>query len=527
MMTRIRMILLLGFVVALGFLLAGNAYAGEYTIHNCPASLQPNFDAGPWQSFGGPLPSAGGFQATCTPGSTLGTAIGWYGGEQSLNINYGVALQSPDQGITIREVRLVWSVAHQSSGSDTFAQVSSDTGVELVASTPYTASASSPTQVSFPTGTHVVRVYSYCSYDDSSNCYFPTSTTPIMKLEGIDTTLEDSNPPTATADGGSLAGSVVSGEATMQFTATDEGSGVREAQLLVDGRPLVTNSYATQCSYTTFAACPQSEADSMTWDTATVANGEHQIALRVTDASGNTQTVDSHTVLVSNATTKTGTTTMSEGPPTPPCVAAPDTQSAITLVAKHDTIATAYRKRAHLRGTLTGPGRKPISDATVEVLARPVTTGAVYAPLGHVRTGASGQFNLTLPPGTSRTVCLRYQQQPGGLYTAALNVTQQVQAGVTLAVNPKDVESNGTIILTGSVLGGYISSAGKVVELQVLYLGSWRVFQTVRTTADGQFTSFYSFLGGLGTFAFRARVRGENDYPYALGYSNPVRVRAG
>lgn len=526
MMTRTSMILPSAFVVALGLLLAGNAYAGEYTIHNCPASLQTNFDAGPLQSFGGPVPGAGGFQAMCTPGSTLGTAIGWYGSEQSFNTNYGVALESPDQGITIREMRIVWSVAHQSSGSDTYAQVTSDTGVELIATTPYTASASSPTQVSFPAGTHAVYVYSYCSSDDSSNCYFPTSTAPIMKVEGMDTTLEDSDPPAGTVDGGSLAGSVVSGEATLQFTATDE-SGVREAQLLVDGRPLVTNSYASQCSYTTFAACPQAEADTMTWDTATVANGEHQIALRVTDASGNTQTVDSHTILVSNVTAATSTTTTGEGPPTPACMAAPDTQSSITVTAKHDTITTTFRKRAQLRGTLTGPGRRPISDATVEVLARSDTIGGAFAPLGHITSNASGHFKLTLPPGTSRMVCLRYQQQQGGQYTAALAVTLQVRAGVTLAVHPKYIESNGTIILTGSVLGGYISSTGKVVELQVVYLGSWRVFATVRSEPDGQFTAFYNFLGGLGTFAFRARVRGENDYPYALGYSNPVRVRAG
>jgi hypothetical protein len=169
----------------------------------------------------------------------------------------------------------------------------------------------------------------------------------------------------------------------------------------------------------------------------------------------------------------------------------------------------------------------PVAGATVEVLSRPAISGATFSAQGHVTTRANGRFRLTLPAGVSRTVCLRYHPLSGNVYTAARLLTEQVSAGVTLAVHPQNVEPNGTIILTGNVLGGYISGAGKVVELQVLYLGSWRVFQTVRSQPSGQFTSFYSFLGGLGSFAFRARVRGENDYPYALGYSHPVTVRAG
>jgi hypothetical protein len=116
-------------------------HADEYTIHNCPASLQPNFDAGPWQPWGEPLASPSGYQASCTPGSTLGTAIGWYGAAQNFNTNTGVVLQTPSAALTVREMRLVWTASHQSSGSDTWAQITSGTGVELVAATPYSGSA--------------------------------------------------------------------------------------------------------------------------------------------------------------------------------------------------------------------------------------------------------------------------------------------------------------------------------------------------------------------------------------------------
>lgn len=151
----------------------------------------------------------------------------------------------------------------------------------------------------------------------------------------------------------------------------------------------------------------------------------------------------------------------------------------------------------------------------------------MFSPLGHAVTNAKGQFATTLAPGVSRTVCLRYHPLENGRYTAALQVAQQVSAGVTLAVHPRRVGPNGTVIFTGNVLGGYISPAGKVVELQVLYLGRWRVFETVTSRPDGEFIAFYTFIEGAGAFRFRAQVRGENDYPYSLGDSGPVTVRAG
>jgi hypothetical protein len=521
----VRAFMTLALALVLSVVLVASASAGEYTIHDCPGSLEPNFDAGPWQAYGGPLPAAGAFQGSCAPGGTLGGAIGWYGSEQSLNSNLGLMLQTPSPAITIRELRVVWSASHQSSGSDTWAQIITEAGAQLINETPFAAD---PSQVQFPEGTRTVLVYSYCSYDQSTNCYFPSGTTPIVKLEGMDTTLEDNEPPSATVTGGALAASgPLAGAVTLQFTATDQNSGVRGAQLVVDGAPVMTHSYTSQCPYTSFLACPASQTDSMTWDTTTVPNGEHVIALRVIDAAGNVQTVDEHTVNVANPTTvapvsaPTGVTSEQH-----PCTAAQGTQTSIATNAERDTLHTGYQKRASLSGDLLGPGRKLVGDARMEVLVRPDVSGSAFSPLGHVVTDAKGRFALSLPPGVSRMVCLRYGPLGDDRYTAAVQVAQQVSAGVTLAVHPSRVGPNGTIVLTGNVLGGYISEAGKVVELQVLYLGRWRVFETVRSRPDGEFISFYTFVEGMGTFRFRARVRGENDYPYSLGHSNPVNVHA-
>jgi hypothetical protein len=281
-----------------------SAEAGDYTIHNCPGSLQPNNDAGSWRSWAtGPLPSVGGYQGSCTPDGGLGAVIGWYANEQSYNTSIGAELQTPSTAISIVSLRLVWAGAAKSSGSDTYGQVNSDSGSEFAEKAPFGASADNPTVIDFPDGTHAVYVDSFCTTDGSTNCYFATNTTPVIELLGMDTTLSESNPPSATITGGSLAGTgPVSGTGTLDFTATDGESGVQQSQLVVDGSPVVTDSYSSQCPYTEFAACPASMPDSMAWNTGAVPDGPHQVALRITDAAGNTQTVDDHTVVVSNPT---------------------------------------------------------------------------------------------------------------------------------------------------------------------------------------------------------------------------------
>jgi len=284
--------------------LPGSALAGEYTIHNCPGSLAPNNDAGAWRSYStAALPSAGGYQGSCTPGGDLGAAIGWFAIEQSFNTSIGAELQTPSSDISIVSLRLVWAGAAKSSGSDTFGQINADTGAVFAEKAPFGASANAPTVVEFPDGTHTIYVDSFCSTDGSTNCYFSANTTPVIELVGMDTTLEDLTPPSATLTGGSLTGNgPISGVGTLDFTATDPDSGVEQSELLLDGSPVLTDSYASQCPYTSFAACPPSMPDSMAWNTGAVTDGEHQIALRITDAAGNTQVVGDHSVLISNPT---------------------------------------------------------------------------------------------------------------------------------------------------------------------------------------------------------------------------------
>ena len=95
----------------------------------------------------------------------------------------------------------------------------------------------------------------------------------------------DNTPPTATLT--SPTGSTVSGTITMTADSSDPSpaSGVTAVQFLVDGNVIATD---TTAPYST------------TWNSATVANGLHNLAARATDGAGNTTTSTAAQVTVNN-----------------------------------------------------------------------------------------------------------------------------------------------------------------------------------------------------------------------------------
>ena len=70
-------------------------------------------------------------------------------------------------------------------------------------------------------------------------------------------------------------------------------------------------------------------------------------------------------------------------------------------------------------------------------------------------------------------------------------------------------------------------SRGKLIDVQAREQGHWRTFATVRTRASGRFTTQYRFRSGAPrkTYPMRVRVRPDAAYPFAVGYSKPVKVR--
>jgi hypothetical protein len=162
--------------------------------------------------------------------------------------------------------------------------------------------------------------------------------------------------------------------------------------------------------------------------------------------------------------------------------------------------------------------------ASLDVLQQ--VGGSTLELIGHARTGTNGTFMASVPGGPSRMIEVGYRAFSADAdYSATAKVQESVRAGVKLSVSPRTTGSEGTITLSGRVLGP-VPAQGVVVELLVHYRGHWEPFRDPRTDSHGRFRVVYQFQGGIGRFPFRAEVPGvQAGFPFGNGNSQVVDVR--
>jgi hypothetical protein len=147
------------------------------------------------------------------------------------------------------------------------------------------------------------------------------------------------------------------------------------------------------------------------------------------------------------------------------------------------------------------------------------------AVIGHAKTRANGTFAAAVPGGPNRTIEIAYRAfSTDASYATAAKIAEAVNAGVKLTVSPRRTGSEGTITLSGHVLGP-VPAQGVAVELLVHYRGRWEPFRVPQTDSRGRFEVVYQFQGGIGRFPFRASVLGgQAGFPFAHGESGAVYV---
>lgn len=501
---------------------AASASAGTYVIDNCPSA--GSGDAGSWSVFGSPQNVKG----TCSGGP--GDFIGPRGGSMAPGTTAGVQIGvPPGSGITIIEAKVWWQASHQIAGADTFAIAAVNTGVVDESLTPMTGS--EPSTFVLPSTTTEITLANYCSNDDAgAGCTFGSGVNNILELYGSRLTLDDTTLPAGSVTGGALASAAaVSGTTSISYQVTDPSSGVRLVQLRVDGEPAAEKDYLTSCSYTTFQACPPSLSDTVNWNSATVANGQHRIELVVESAAQNTSVIYSSEITVQNAA-KTASSGALPGPGSPVV----GVGSANGLAASEGAdlrlglpraITRSYAHRAiTVSGRLLDGQGHPIAHATLDILQQ-IDGSATRTVAGHATTLADGTFSARLPAGPSRLIDVGYRAYSQDTnYTAHAQIRETVAAGVRLRISPTRTGSQGSIVLSGTVEGP-IPRHGTIVDLLVHYRGRWEPFRTPRTDRHGRFRVPYQFEGGVGRFPFRAEVPGgQAGFPFGSGNSRVVNV---
>jgi hypothetical protein len=281
------------------------AHAGTYVINNCPSAPLPNGDPGPWVISGGAQPS----KASCSGGA--GDWIGPRGITMGAASFDGVQVTVPvSSTITIREAKVWWSVPHSTSGADNFAIAYANSGEVGTGKTP-PEWISAPDVIALPSTTTMFKLTDYCSNDDAGQpCTFG-SMAPNLELYGSQLTLAASHLPSGKTTGGGLSStSVLTGTQSLAYEAQDTDTGVRAVRLLIDGQTLASNDYLAYCPYTNFLACPASESDTISWNTATVTDGPHDAQAVVENSAQNTSIFYDGTITTHNAPANTSLPTL-------------------------------------------------------------------------------------------------------------------------------------------------------------------------------------------------------------------------
>ena len=312
--------------------------------------------------------------------------------------------------------------------------------------------------------------------------------------------------------GGSLlnTSSPVRGVAEAVFTATDRGSGLRDAVLLIDGRRAATARVdaagsACQEPYVRVVPCPLESRGRLAIDTATLPDGPHDVALQVFDATG-VNVAGFGPVRITTANTPPPP----PPPPTPPPACLDRPSLAVTAALSRSTIG--FGTRGTYRGRVLDSGGRPASGARVRIVdgQNPLTTAV---------TTSTGRFSARVPAGANRSL-RAIVEVPGGLACSAAR-RLNVRAGVSLSLSRRRVSLGQPIRFTGRVRGA-IPRTGKLVVLQVADRGGRvQVLKNVRTDRNGRYRYTYRFRRSRGTFTyrFRAQVPRERGFPYALGRS--------
>ncbi len=509
----------------LALAMAGDASAGTYVISNCPAAVIPNGDPGPWTIFNSPQPSKG----SCGGGS--GDWIGPRAGSMGWETIDGVQVTTPKgSGITIREAKVWWSVPHEIEGALTYALVFANGSIVGEYTTPAEWKLA-PAVYVLPSTTTTFTLEDFCSNSAADhNCVFGSGLNPNLQLYGSELTLDENTLPTGAVTGGNLSTtSTLSGTATLAYAAQDANSGVRRAQLIIDGKAVAEKDYAPQCPYANFAACPTSLSDELHWTTTEASNGTHEAALRITSAAGTTALLDEHTITINNQPTQTSNESITGSGPTAQHIAngQPCAGEKIDLeINGQHAPTTAYGHQTTIKGVLHC-GTVPIRNARIAITTLDSTTTTAINT--SIETALDGSFSYVVPRGPDRLLQFSYtaySDDPGPSATAAATIS--IRPAIKLRISPRYTRNGRAIRWTGAIAGGPLPAQGVTLDVEVRQGRHWRIFDQVVATRTGRFHYIYRFhaTNEPTTYKFRVALpaNGSQGYPYTPGPSNTVAI---
>lgn len=455
----------------------------------------------------------------------IGGGFGVNAGTLPAGLVPGVNLRSPG-GVAIRRVRLWLTARLRGAGSSMTVQVTSGTSTSTLPGTVLFAAPGGDTLGSpfvsplLAGDTSYYDVFAACSGDAGPTC--APDETKILDVRGTEVTLEETTPPAGSIDGGALmAGGPQSGVRALAYSAIDHESGIARVSALIGSTVVGVADFLPECPFENFAACQQGRNSAVFADTRKVQNGFHPVSLRVTDAAGNEQTLQSPTVVqvvnaaqVPSLTTIPGSGSGSDGGSGSGGGLSSGGARLIASFAsnRRSTLTVGYGGRVVVRGRVLAEDGVPVSGGRVDLQETPQSGNAGRASR-ELTTGQDGVFAYTVPRGPSRTLTFRYGETAADATPAVHRLKLRVRAAARLRVTLNGVR----VHYDGNVLSKPLPRRGKRVEIQGRAPGAaWKTFAVRRTTRRGRFSGTYRLrIHRPGVqLQFRVRVPTEARYPF-------------
>lgn len=488
------------------------ARAGTYVIRNCDVPGQPYAPLGPWTIPYGEYPELTISDECATGGGVTFNVVG----SQPLPagvMTVGIAKPTgPGGQIELVKATFWYSARLVGSGQPlsfwTRGYRSADSYYHGLQNPPPGSENLVGEQVMEP-GTVAFRVGLGCGPLADPPC---VSANPVpLVIRGVELTLDENAPPFVLAPSGTLVeAGPRSGAQTLAVSASDAQSGVRQIEVLLGESVVATRDITPRCAYADFTACPATVDESLQVDTRAVANGSHQLTVRVRDAAGNQRlTYGTSPVEVANAAAK------------------PLTTYSIVSAFKgtsRSTLTVAYGRRVSLQGRLT-EGSQPVPAGTsIDLLERDGRRGSPEKLARSVVTKSDGSFSIGLSTSRpSRTIRVAYRPAGGGEV-----VSRPLKLRVWAAARVRASLLGRLIRFRGTVVSGPIPKGGKRVQMQGRSPGSaWTTFKTLRTNNKGRFSGTYRLRvrrPGV-VLKVRAIVPSESSYGYLSSQSRAVTLR--
>jgi hypothetical protein len=335
--------------------------------------------------------------------------------------------------------------------------------------------------------------------------------------------------PQVVAVGGSLlSGEVARGHQSVSAEATDQGGGVSDLELLVNGQQAGKSQPPCQVAQATnpnvlgtVAAsptpCPKTAKANWTVDTASspFQQGANSVQVCASDFSS------------SNTVNKTCST------PQAFSVNNSCAESAVAggadLTAKfarnHDEEVTVpYNHGANIVGSLADASGNPVRGATICVEGQLLGVHRETVPIAVETTDAHGHFTYKLRAGPNRRVKVGYRHDS---FQVNRLLRFEAHARPTMHLSPSLLGAGGVVHITGKIPGPKAGSRSVEIKASAPHSSRWYPAGAATTNRHGVYHFDYRFDNTNSTtvYRFRAEISHQGEYSWAPGHSKSALVK--